>query len=107
MLKKEKEILIDTIVKCIKKKFFIGFFVSLFFSFFYFFLLKNQLHFLDNHRYFFYFLVIFQVFLCLKYFIGIRLSKKNSFIIFSLMFTVAIIAIISIGSLWIFDHLNH
>ncbi|VFP79298.1 Cytochrome bo(3) ubiquinol oxidase subunit 4 [Buchnera aphidicola (Cinara curtihirsuta)] len=107
MLSRKKNILINNFIFFIKKNFFIGFIISLFFIIFYFFILNDHLLTISNYKYYFLFLIILQIFLYFKYFIGINFSQKNFFIILSLIFTSVIIAIISIGSLWIFDHLNH
>ncbi|VFP88601.1 Cytochrome bo(3) ubiquinol oxidase subunit 4 [Buchnera aphidicola (Cinara piceae)] len=107
MLLRKKNTLINIFAFFIKKKFFIGFFISLFFIIFCFFVLNDRLLLLNDYKYFFLFLTILQIFFYFKYFIDISFSQKNFFIILSLIFTGIIISIISIGSLWIFDHLNH
>lgn len=90
-----------------KKNIFVGFFVSFFFIIFNFFVLKEHLFLNGFSKYFFYFTICIQIFLYFFYFMNIDVSKKNIFFIFSLIFTIIIILIMSIGSLWIFDHLNH
>ncbi|VAX76729.1 Cytochrome bo(3) ubiquinol oxidase subunit 4 [Buchnera aphidicola (Cinara strobi)] len=104
---KKKSLFMNIIEFIVQEKFFTGFLGSFFCIIFYFFILKNQLFFLNNCKYFLYLMVIFQIFLYLQYCAGVTFSKKNIFFISSLIFTIVIIGIINIGSLWIFDHLNH
>ncbi|VFP78276.1 Cytochrome bo(3) ubiquinol oxidase subunit 4 [Buchnera aphidicola (Cinara cuneomaculata)] len=107
MLIIKKNIFIEIIKIFMKKKFFIGFYISIFFIFLYFFILSHNLFFFIEYKWIFWLLISIQIFLYFKYFIDISFSKKNFFIISSLIFTGVIISIITIGSLWIFDHLNH
>ncbi|VFP83777.1 Cytochrome bo(3) ubiquinol oxidase subunit 4 [Buchnera aphidicola (Cinara laricifoliae)] len=107
MLMIKKNIFINTILIFIRKKFFIGFCFSIFFILLYFFTITNYLVFFSNYKWIFWFLLSIQIFFYFKYFIEIYFSKKNFFIISSLIFISIIISIITIGSLWVFDHLNH
>ncbi|VFP81201.1 Cytochrome bo(3) ubiquinol oxidase subunit 4 [Buchnera aphidicola (Cinara kochiana kochiana)] len=107
MLIIKKNIFIDTIMMFMRKKFFIGFCFSVFFIFLYFFMKINYLIFFSNYKWIFWFLLTMHIVIYFKYFIEISFSKKNFFIISSLIFIGIIISIITIGSLWIFDHLNH
>lgn len=107
MFIKIKDKFIKVMMFFIKKNFFVGFFLSAFFMFLYFFVLANFFCSYFYYVYFCFLLISMQIFFYFKYFLGMRFLKENVFIILSLVFISIIISIITIGSLWIFDHLHH
>ncbi|VFP86093.1 Cytochrome bo(3) ubiquinol oxidase subunit 4 [Buchnera aphidicola (Cinara pseudotaxifoliae)] len=107
MFTKTKDNFMKKIMFFIKKKFFFGFLLSSFFAGIYCFVLTKFFSSYYHYKHFCFLLVSAQVFFYFRYFLGMRFLKKNIFIISSLIFMSIIISIITIGSLWIFDHLNH
>lgn len=89
------------------KKYIFGFVLSVLVYFFTFFILSgNYLSMKTRKNYIFFFLIL-QISLQFKYFLNFKLSYKNYWNIIFLIFTLLIISIIFIGSLWIMGNLNH
>lgn len=92
----------------IKTSYFLGFFLSFILTNLSFFLYKNKINYNSIIiNILIWLCVILQIFFQIRYFLHLKFSKKNYWNVLSLIFTISIISIISIGSIWVMDHLKH
>ncbi|CAL4323339.1 Cytochrome bo(3) ubiquinol oxidase subunit 4 [Buchnera aphidicola (Symydobius americanus)] len=86
----------------------IGFFISFFFTVIPFCIAMKKKYFKLNFLIFIFLIcAVFQIFIHLKYFLHLNFSKKYTWIIVSLIFSLIVIFIIIFGSIWIMWNLNH